>query len=351
MVGRRTDPVPEGSGQTGKHHESVSSPGLTRVNLADIDRSDECFSMSFEPDLGRLTDSVKRVGLLNPLWLRRKGRKFQIVSGFRRFDVVHLLGTRQINALVWREEELEDRLSFQRSLHENILTRGLNLVEKGVVLEKLLGRFSVSRNEVRRTFLPLLDLEPNENVLNGLLLMNTFSKDLKRYILKHRVSLGNILLLARFSGEDQKSIGNLLSPLRVGENVLREILTFLREIADRDGIGLYDLLSSQRMGSLLSDRRLSGPQKIQAIRKVLRERRYPRFSEIEERFRSCRKKMRLSPQISILPPPFFEGDRFKVEFYFRSLRDYETILGELQNLSKESIGNLLTIKGYGSDPP
>lgn len=348
MVGGGIRVPGDGYSRTGEQNKKVVRPLLERVNLTDIDRSDELFSMNFETDLGRLRESVKQIGILEPIWLRRKGREFQIISGFRRFDVAHILGKGEIRALIWKESKIDDRLAFRMSLHGNILGRGLNIVEKALVLEKLLSRFSVSREEVIQTYLPLLNLEPNENVLNSFLLMNTFSIDLKRYFLSHGLSLTNILLLAKFSREERASICSFLSPLRIGENVLREILTFLREISHRDGIGINDLLSSRKIEHVLSDSRLSGPQKIQAIRKFLREKRYPRLSELEEMFRSCRKGMRLSPQVAITPPPFFEGDQFKIEIYFKSLEEYEGVLGELRNLSKESIGDLLTIKGYGS---
>jgi len=338
-----------GCSRTGKQHEKAERPQIERVDLRDIDRSDELFSMNFEPDLSQLRESIRQVGILEPIWLRGKGRKFQILSGFRRFDVAHTLGKKKISALVWKGGEIDDRLAFEMSLHGNILGRGLNLVEKGLVLEKLLIGFSVSRDEVIQTFLPLLNLEPNEKVLNNLLLINTFSTDLKRYFLSQGVSLKNILFLATFSGEERQWVYRLLSRLRVGENVLREILTFLREISHRDGIRINDLISSRIIRDLLSDDRLSGPRKIQAIRRFLREKRYPRLSELEERFKSFRKRMTLSPRVAITPPPFFEGDRFRIEFSFENLQEYEAILGELQNLSKESIGDLLTIKGYGSD--
>ena len=51
----------------------------------------------------------------------------------------------------------------------------------------------------------------------------------------------------------------------------------------------------------------------------------------------------------ITPPPFFEGDRFKIEIDFESGEEYKAILEELQHLSRQHIGDLLRIKGYGSD--
>lgn len=338
-----------GHRRSGEQSKEVVSPLLEKLNLGDMDRSDELFSMNFEPDLVRLRASVKQMGVLEPVWVRQKGQRFQIISGFRRFDVASALGEREVPALIWKGDELDDRLAFQMSLHGNVLGRGLNLVEKALVLEKLLSRFSVNRDEVIQTFLPLVNLEPNENVLNSFLLINTFSIDLKRYLLSRGLSLANIMGLAKFSREERDSIRRFLSPMRVGENVLREMLTFLWEISRREGIGLDDLLSGQEIRQVLADSRLSGPQKIQAIRRFLREKRYPRLSELEERFRSCRKAMKLSPQVAITPPPFFEGDRFKIEIRFENLEEYEAILGELQNLPKKRIGDLLKIKGYGSD--
>lgn len=349
MAGRRRGLLGGGHSRSGEENRTGRNPRFERVNLRDIDRSDELFFMNFEPDLGRLRASVKQMGILEPVWLREKGGQFQIVSGFRRFDVAHELGKGKIPALIWKRDGIDNRLAFQMSLHGNVLGRGLNLVEKGLVLGKLLSLFSLSRDEVVQTALPLLDLKPNENVLNSLLLINTFSIDLKRYFLSRGLSLSNILVLARFSREERESIGRFLAPLRLGENILREMLTFLWEISHRDGIGIDDLLSAQEIQRVLPDSHLSGPQKIQAIRKFLREKRYPRLSALEERFRSFRKGMRFSPKVTITPPPFFEGDRFKIEIGFESLEEYEAVLGELQNLPKDRIGDLLTIKGYGSD--
>ncbi len=327
-----------------------TDPLLVRVKLEDIDRSDERFSMNFEPDLLALCNSAKEVGILEPVWLRAKGRRFQIINGFRRFDVAQRLGMKAVKALVWHEDQIDDRVAFQMGVHENVLARGLNVVEKSLVLDRLLTRFSFNCREVVRKWLPLLDLEPSEKILKGFLLISAFSIGTKRYLLDHGVSLKNALLLAAFPEAERRSICGFLWDLRIGENVLREILTYLREIARREGTRVEDLLSNRKIQRILSDESLSGPQRTQAIRRFLRERRYPRLSDLEKRFSSYRKGMGLPPQVKITPPAFFEGDQFKIEFSFRSLKEYEDLLGTLEKLEKERIGSLLMIKGYGREP-
>jgi hypothetical protein len=346
MVKRIGGDMGRNSGTKREQNRGDEIPLLQWVKLAEIERSDELFAMNFEPDLAWLRESAKQIGILEPIWVRRKRGKLQIINGFRRFDVAQTLKMRMLRALIWGEDQIGDRIAFEMGFHGNILARGLNVVEKAMTLEKLLSRFGVSRDEVIRTWLPLLNLDPNEKVLSSFLLVNTFSLDVKRYLLIHGLSLNNIMLLSEFSPDERRMLCRSLSRLRIGENVLREILTHLKEIARRDGIGITDLVSNPRIQSALSGNRLSGPQRIEAIRKFLKEKRYPRLSELEGKFRLCKKRMGLPPQIEIAPPPFFEGDRFKVQFHFGSQREYEAILGTLKKLSKEGVGNLLAIKGY-----
>ena len=338
-----------GHSRVGVMNATDTRPFLETVNLQDIDRDDELFSINFEPDLGRLKTSVEQIGMVAPIWLRRKRRGFQIINGFRRFDVARMVGETHLQALIWEEEILDDRSAFEMGLHENALTRPLNIAEKALVLDKLLGPFSVPRDEAVRVYLPLMGLEPHESVLNTVLVINTFSPDVKRYAVSRRLSLANMGLLAMFSPREREALCQFLSPLRVGENVLKEILTFTREICRRDRMEIEGLISDQRISKVFSDSRLSGPQKIQTLRSLLRTKRYPRFSGLEERFMRWRKGITVSPQVTISPPPFFEGDRFKVAFSFKNREDYQAIVEDLRSLSQGPIPELLTIKGYGTD--
>jgi len=137
-------------------------PFLEILDIKKIDRDDELFSMNFEPDLGRLKTSVEEIGMVAPIWVRTKGRRFQIINGFRRFDVACLLGETHLQTLIWGEENLDDRSAFEMGLHENALTRPLNIAEKALVLDKLLGPFSVPRDEVVEFISPSWVLSPTK---------------------------------------------------------------------------------------------------------------------------------------------------------------------------------------------
>jgi hypothetical protein len=67
---------------------------------------------------------------------------------------------------------------------------------------------------------------------------------------------------------------------------------------------------------LLEDDRLSGPQKIERVRHQLRARRYPRLHAHEQQFQDALRRLRLPPQISWQPPPYFDGHQYQVSFRF-----------------------------------
>src|SRR4030042_7100633 len=111
------------------------------VLLNQIDLSDETFSVNFMPDLQRLRSSIEERGLIQPVLLREKGDRYQIVCGFRRISVYHQLVHPEIEARVFKEKEMDDLGLFCVSLHENLKTRGFNTLEKAIALDKLIHDF------------------------------------------------------------------------------------------------------------------------------------------------------------------------------------------------------------------
>src|SRR4030065_1052827 len=118
------------------------------------------------PDLRRLRSSVEEIGLIQPVLLREKGDKYQIVCGFRRISVMKELGKSEIESKVFEEKERDEFQLFSLSLHENLTTRGFNAVEKAIALDKLIHHFQVDPAMIIKTFLPFFSLEPHEKILN-----------------------------------------------------------------------------------------------------------------------------------------------------------------------------------------
>ena len=302
---------------------------IQKIPLQQIDLSDETFSVSFMADLERLRSSIEALGLIQPVLLRERRDGYQIVSGFRRISVFHELGNPEIESRVLDDGEADDFRLFTVSLHENLTTRGFNTVEKAIALEKLVHRFQMDPAVVVKTFLPLFSLDPNEKILNTYLSLALMEDEVKRYVLKEEVSRFNIRIFSAFNREDRMALLSLISPLKLGEHHLREVLTQLEEISRRDRSAVREIIGRPEIEAILFQRELTPSQRTERVRRVLMDFRFPTMRQWEEKFEKKRKELNLPSSVSLHHLPFFEGTGLRVEFQFKTVEEYRSILSSL----------------------
>jgi ParB/RepB/Spo0J family partition protein len=316
-----------------------------KVRVDAIDSRDHLFSMTFHPNLEALRRSIGDVGLLQPIIVREKskGAGYQVTSGFRRLKVCKELGIEGIEAFSYRKGELGDLEGFHMALHENLTTRGFNLIEKSMVLHKLIHRFGLPRESAARDYMPMLGLQPNPRILEKVSRLVTLRAGIKRYIVEENVSLGNATQFLEFAAEDQAEVGRLISELKLGENTLKEVLNLLREISLRDGLKVRELVKGEIDG-IASDSTNSKAHRTNRVRKRLQEMRYPRLTVLEKAFHEKRKDLGLSPGISLHCPSYFEGDKLKVEFQFGTMGEFKAIISKLMEASEQKeLGEMLEL--------
>ncbi len=308
---------------------------IQKIPLQQIDLSDETFSVNFMPDLQRLRSSIEERGLIQPVLLREKGDRYQIVCGFRRISVYHQLVNPEIEARVFKEKEMDDLGLFCVSLHENLTTRGFNTLEKAIALDKLVHYFQIDPIALIKTFLPLFSLEPHEKILKTYLSLARMENEVKSYILEEEVSRSNIRILSHFNSEDRMALLPLFSSLKLGENRLREMLTLLEEISQRDQIRVKDIIHRPEIQAILSQKEFTPSQKTELVKKVLIDFRYPKMRQMEKGFEKKRRDLNLPPHLSLHHQPFFEGGGLRIEFQFETMEEFRSILSSLSVLPEK----------------
>ena len=308
---------------------------IQKIPLEQIDLSDETFSVNFMPDLQRLRSSIEERGLIQPVLLREKGDRYQIVCGFRRISVYHELVNPEIEARVFKGKEMDNLGLFCVSLHENLTTRGFNTLEKAIALDKLVHYFQIDPIVLIKTFLPLFSLEPHEKILKTYLSLARMENEVKSYILEEEVSRSNIRILSHFNSEDRMALLPLFSSLKLGENRLREMLTLLEEISQRDQIRVKDIIHRPEIQAILSQKEFTPSQKTELVKKGLIDFRYPRMRQMEKGFEKKRRDLKLPPHISLHHQPFFEGGGLRIEFQFETMEEFRSILSSLSVLPEK----------------
>ena len=328
----------------------MSMSDISKIPLRDIDFTDETFSLNFMVHLERLRSSMKKVGLIQPVLVREKHSRYQIVCGFRRGSVCQELGWNEIEARVIHQGEDDLRL-FSMSLHDNLTTRGFNSVEVAIALDKLVHHFRMDPPVVIETFLPLFSLETSEKILNTYLSLVSMEDEMKRYIVQEEVSRSNIRRLASMTSEDRMATLSLLSALKLGENRLREVLTLLEETAQRDRRTVREIIALREIQATLSHQNLTPSQRTEKVKKALLTLRYPRLSQLQETFETKRKGLNLPSGLSLQHPAFFEAKGVKIGLQCETLEEYQSLVSSLSLLQeKEEFQEMLTSSDQSKRP-
>jgi ParB family chromosome partitioning protein len=296
---------------------------LIVVDNEDIDIEDSRFLLTFGGELEKLSRSIQRIGIVNPpiLFESSKGEPLKIVCGSRRIRVAVRFGIKKIHSFVIREPA--DSLSlFLIAIFDNIGFRELNDVERSIVVGKLL-KLGVDEGELIRTYLPLLNLPPTRKFLDIYLKVGELEKEIKEDVAKSNLGVETAVTLLNFSREERLKVVKLIRKLRFSKQ--RELVNLLFEISAREGVGILEILSDQEIEEKLS---------AEEVISKLRERRYPKLTASERKFLSLKKSLAFLPQISLTPPPSFEGEEFVLSIRFKDRQELKKILDNLQERVK-----------------
>jgi ParB-like chromosome segregation protein Spo0J len=322
------------------------APVFRQVSLTEIALDDRMFIVTYRPEMHALQRSIAHVGVRTPLHLRQPSDQapLQVVCGSKRLLACQQTGHTSVPALVYNAAELPEPQAFLLALHDNLGCRMLNAVEKARILWRLRQDFYVQPATLMQEFCPLLDLPPRAETLHAYCSLATLEEALQAAVVEGALPLETALWIGAHAAEDHQALLGLFTGLRVGSNRAREFAAYIDEICQRDSCSPAALLQDLGVPALLADPQLAGPQKLDRVRRVLRQARYPQLSTYEQRFQAAARRLRLPPQITLRPPPYFEGQQYQVTLNFgqrQELRHYAQRL--LEAADHEALDELLEL--------
>jgi ParB family chromosome partitioning protein len=122
------------------------SSGILYVDLARISANPEQPRTEFpEQEIAELSESIKALGVLQPILVRPFNGGYQIVAGERRFRAAMRAGLFQVPVMI---KELSDRDTFEIALVENVQRLNLNPLEEARGYQRLMDEFNLNAQEV-----------------------------------------------------------------------------------------------------------------------------------------------------------------------------------------------------------
>ena len=98
-----------------------------------------------EDALLELSESIKQVGVLQPLLVQERKDYYEIIAGERRWRAARMAGVKEVPVII---KNLTEQEIMEISLIENIQREDLNPIEEALAYKKLLTEFNLKQDEV-----------------------------------------------------------------------------------------------------------------------------------------------------------------------------------------------------------
>lgn len=183
------------------------NPVESNLMELDIDRldpaGDQPRSIFKENKLEELAQSIRHNGIIQPLVVRRKGERFEIIAGERRWRAAQKAGLHKIPCVI---KDVSSENVLEISLIENIQREELNPIEEANAFKRLLEMRDLTQEEVARRV-----GKDRSSITNALRLLK-LPIELQRMVEEEKLSMGHArALLSIDSALDQAALARQIT--------------------------------------------------------------------------------------------------------------------------------------------
>ena len=195
-----------------------------------------------EEALEELSHSIKELGVIQPITVRKKGKGFELIAGERRFRASQMAGLETIPAYV---RLADDQESLEIALVENIQREDLDPIEIGLSYQRLIEEINLTKDQLsirvgkkRSTitnYMRLLKLDPiiqtgiRDNFISmghgrALINIDSHKEQIKLYkiVVKKGLSVRETEALVRKSKDPKTSTASVYQPAYI-EQAAKEL--------------------------------------------------------------------------------------------------------------------------------
>lgn len=157
--------------------------------------------LSFDDaSLADLASSIKQHGIIQPLVLRRKNDKYEIIAGERRFKAAKMAGLVSVPAVI---SNLDDNESAEVAIVENIQRKDLTAIEEARSYQALLNKGYMTQDELARK------MGLSQSAISNKLRLLTLDEAVQEAILAEKISERHARTLLKVpSHEKQRELLN-----------------------------------------------------------------------------------------------------------------------------------------------
>ena len=201
--------------------EEKHSGGVLEVDINKITPNPKQPRNKFDDaTLMELADSIKEVGVLQPITVKKNGDFYIIIAGERRWRAARIAGLEKIPAI---EKDLDELKILEAALIENVQREDLNPMEEAYTYKRLSEEYSLSQEQIAKKV-----GKSRTVVANAIRLLN-LDERVQTFIKENRISNGHGRALIPLDKEQQFELAERIIDeglsVRQIEELVKEIKT------------------------------------------------------------------------------------------------------------------------------
>ena len=179
--------------------EEKNLSGVDHIDINKIDDNRLQPRSNYDTEkLEFLKSSIKERGVLQPIIVREKDGRFEVVAGERRLRASRSLGLEKIPALV---KDMSDQEALVVALIENIQREDLNPIEEALAYKRLIEDFHYTQDSVASS------VSKDRSTISNLLRLLKLPDNIQKSVFDGELSVGHArALLAIDSANDRNKI-------------------------------------------------------------------------------------------------------------------------------------------------
>jgi len=193
---------------------SSTSEELLEIDLDLLDVNEDQPRTHFdEQKLNELAESIEENGLVQPILVRRKGDRFQIIAGERRWRAAQRAKLLKIPAVV---REIPDDKLLELALVENIARQELNPIEEALAYQKFISVHKLTQEQVAKR------VGKDRSSVANIIRLLKLPQDIQHLVEIEKISMGHARALLKLeeNADEQR---------RLAQRIILEFLS-VREV-------------------------------------------------------------------------------------------------------------------------
>ena len=179
-----------------------AKPDLVKsIDVFKIDPNQDQPRKSFdEAALNDLAESIKSVGVLQPILVTRIGDRYRIIAGERRYRASRLAGLTEIPAIV---REWDEQRQLEAALIENLQRDDLNPIEEAMGIRNFMRESGLTQEKAAER------LGKSRPAVANLLRLLTLEESVRQMLIDGKLSAGHARALVTVEPVRQVQLANL----------------------------------------------------------------------------------------------------------------------------------------------